>query len=148
MSRNNPDTSLRIYKSIDYYNLDIVRAALSGGESLAPYMHAFRVDLFLSSSEEDVQAAVMAEVAAAKVLNTGIKYKSDLSQIKIAFDADAVVFSEESEKIYKEKGIDAFLRHEKENAKKPLPEGPFAKLLNLYHIFNHSSRIQILKTCQ
>lgn len=129
LSRNNADTSLRIFNSIEKYNLDISRAALTSGESLTPYLNAFDVDLFLSADKEDVQEAINAGFAAGLIYENYTYAEDDLDQIRIAFDGDAVLFSDESEKIYQEKGLEAFLEHEKENAKKPLPEGPFAKLL-------------------
>lgn len=131
MSKNNPATSLRIFNSIEHYKLDITRAALTSGESLVPYLNAFSVDLFLSADEADVQAAIDANIAAGLIYSSGTaEYNTDkIEQIRIAFDGDAVLFSEESEEIYKSQGLPAFLEHEKKNAKKPLPEGPFAKLL-------------------
>ena len=128
MSRNSPDTGLRVFNSIEHYGLDITRAAFSGGENLSDYLGAFSVDLFLSKSDEDVQLAIDSGCAAA-ILYAPPKEIDMSKQIRIAFDADAVIFSEESEHIYKSKGLDAFLEHEKENVNKPLPEGPFAKLL-------------------
>lgn len=132
MSRNSADTSLRIFNSIEHYGLDITRAALSGGESLAPYLTAFNVDLFLSANEGDVQEAINAGFAAG-VICTHPEFPIDpmkeIGQIRIAFDGDAVLFSDESERIYQEHGLEAFIEHEKINALKPLPEGPFAKLL-------------------
>lgn len=130
MSRNAAETSLRIFNSIEHYGLDITRAALTGGAPLAPYLHAFSVDLFLSLYEDDVQAAVNAGVAAALLYDKPADPTEEtIEQIRIAFDGDAVLFSDESERIYQEQGLDAFVEHEKNNAKKPLPEGPFAKLL-------------------
>ncbi|HMF17244.1 MAG TPA: 5'-nucleotidase [Gemmataceae bacterium] len=129
MSRNNPATSLRMFNSITHYGLDILRAALTGGASLAPYLHAFHVDLFLTGSEADVRAALKAGVAAALICGTPPREADPQEQIRIAFDGDAVLFSDEAERIYQEKGMEAFLAHELENAKKPLPDGPFAKLL-------------------
>lgn len=132
LSKNNAATSLRITKSIEHYELDIIRSAWVGGESLSKYLGPYRVDLFLSANQSDVQSAINAGFAAARVYKTH-KYtpetKGDKHRVKIAFDGDAVLFSDESEKIYKEKGIEAFIAHEKENAKKPLPDGPFAPLL-------------------
>ncbi len=128
MSRNSPDTGLRVFKSIEHYGLEITRAAFSGGENLSDYLEAFTVDLFLSKSEEDVQLAIDSGCAAA-ILYAPPKEIDMSKQIRIAFDADAVIFSEQSEHIYKTQGLDAFLEHEKENVNKPLPEGPFAKLL-------------------
>ncbi|MCP4429929.1 MAG: 5'-nucleotidase [Gammaproteobacteria bacterium] len=130
VSRNSADTSLRISNSINHYELDITRAAFTGGEPVAKYLNAFDVDLFLSATEEDVQAAVESNVASGLIYDGPADNKMDpLQQIRIAFDGDAVLFSEESEMIYQNQGLEAFLEHEKLNAEKPLPEGPFAKLL-------------------
>lgn len=128
MSRNSSETSLRIFNSIEHYGLDISRAALAGGASLSPYLQAFNVSLFLSLHEDDVQAAINAGVASALLYQLA-ENVADLDQIRIAFDGDAVIFSDEAEKIYQSDGIEAFEQHERENAKKPLPEGPFARLL-------------------
>lgn len=129
MSRNSADTSLRIFNSIAHHRLDISRAALSSGAPLAPYLRAFDVDLFLSADETDVQAATDAGVAAGLIYCAPADLEVQIDQLRIAFDGDAVLFSEESERIYQIDGLEAFLAHEKENARKPLPEGPFAKLL-------------------
>jgi 5'-nucleotidase len=130
ISRNSADTSLRISNSIDSYNLDITRAAFTGGEPVAKYLNAFEVDLFLSATEEDVQAAVESNVAAGLIYDGPGHNRADpLQQIRIAFDGDAVLFSKESEMIYQQQGLEAFIEHEKINVEKPLPEGPFAKLL-------------------
>jgi 5'-nucleotidase len=130
ISRNSADTSLRISNSIDAYKLDITRAAFTGGEPVAKYLNAFEVDLFLSATEEDVQAAVQSNVAAGLIYDGPRRDRSDpLKQIRIAFDGDAVLFSKESEMIYQQQGLEAFIDHEKRNAQQPLPEGPFAKLL-------------------
>lgn len=129
VSRNSPETGLRIFNSIDSYNLKIVRAAFTGGADIARYLGAFKVDLFLSKNEDDVQQAVNSGFAAALIYDVPENYKPDETQIRIAFDADAVLFSDESEKIYQSRGLDAFLEHEKINAGRDLPEGPFGKLL-------------------
>lgn len=132
MSKNSADTSLRIFNSIEHYGLDISRAALVGGNKIAPYLSAFRTGLFLSANEEDVQEAINAGVAAGLICshnNLAIQPDEVIDQIRIAFDGDAVIFSDESEKIYKSQGLKAFEEHERLNARKPLPEGPFAKLL-------------------
>ncbi|MCI5594861.1 MAG: 5'-nucleotidase, partial [Clostridiales bacterium] len=128
MSRNSADTSLRIFNSIEHYGLDITRAALAGGSRIEPYLDAFDTDLFLSANEEDVQDAVNAGIAAGLIC-PAVYDENEIDVIKIAFDGDAVIFSDEAEKIYKEKGLEAFSEHERANAKKPLPEGPFAKFL-------------------
>lgn len=129
MSRNSPETGLRVFNSIDSYDLDIKRAAFTGGEEISRYLSAFNVDLFLSKNEDDVQQAINKGFAAALIYDVPENFHPDETQIRIAFDADAVVFSDESERIYKEEGLDAFLEHEKANAEKDLLEGPFGKLL-------------------
>ena len=141
MSKNSTSTSMRIFNSIKHYGLDITRAALVSGMSIAPYLTAFKTDLFLSASESDVQEAINANIAAGIICtNKGLPIDIDeeISQIRIAFDGDAVIFSDESEKIYQESGLAAFEKHEEENAKKPLPEGPFAKLLKTISIVQNS----------
>lgn len=136
MSRNSAETSLRIFNSIEHYGLDITRAALTGGAPVAPYLRAFKVDLFLSLYEDDVQAAVDAGFAAALLYaRSDNPTENEIDQIRIAFDGDAVLFSEEAEAVYQTQGLEAFLEHERRKAKRPLPEGPFAKLLKaLSHI--------------
>ena len=132
MSKNSAQTSLRIFNSIDHYGLDISRAALVSGNKIAPYLSAFRTGLFLSANEQDVQEAVNAGIAAGLICspqNLAINSEEEIDQIRIAFDGDAVIFSDESEKIYKSEGLMAFADHERRNAQNPLPEGPFAKLL-------------------
>lgn len=132
MSKNSADTSLRIFNSIEHYGLKISRAALVGGASIYPYLNAFRTDLFLSANEADVQEAINANIAAGLICSHSelpINPDKEIEQIRIAFDGDAVLFSDESEQIFQEHGLEAFAAHELENAKKPLPEGPFAKLL-------------------
>ena len=129
MSRNSSETSMRIFNSIAHYGLDITRAVLSGGASLTPYLKAFNVSLFLSLHEDDVQAAVDSGVASALLYQKPENVLDELGQIRIAFDGDAVIFSDESERIFQQSGIEAFETHERENAKRPLPEGPFARLL-------------------
>ena len=137
MSKNSADTSLRIFNSIEHYHLKISRAALVGGASISPYLNAFKTDLFLSANENDVQEAINANVASGIICSPDqlpINADDDIKQIRIAFDGDAVIFSDESERIYKEKGLQAFAEYEQENAQNPLPEGPFAKLLKTISI--------------
>ena len=129
LSSNSPETGLRVFNSIAEYKLDIVRAAFTGGEDKLPYLSAFNVDLFLSRNEHDVQDAIDNGVAAALVYDVPRDYQPNQKEIRIAFDADAVVFSEESELIYKEKGLEAFIENENANAENAMKEGPFAKLL-------------------
>lgn len=141
MSRNSPETGVRIMNSLKSHDLEITRMAFSGGEPLAPYIDAFDIDLFLSKDEKDVQTVIDSKSCAAAFIYappTEFKPLESDTRVKIAFDADAVLFSDESEHRYKTQGIDAFLEHEAENENVPLQEGPFAKLLvKLSNIQNH-----------
>ena len=130
MSRNSPETGVRVLKAIKHFNLPITRCAFSGGEPLAPFIDAFDVDLFLSKDEKDVQKlSYTSNCATALIYDPRTDYIPEIDRVKFAFDADAVVFSEESEQIYKEKGIEAFHEHESKNEDVPLNDGPFAELL-------------------
>ncbi|MDD2567535.1 MAG: 5'-nucleotidase [Thiovulaceae bacterium] len=130
LSRNNAATSLRITNAINKYDLEIVRSGWTSGQDISKYLKPFKVDLFLSANDEDVLNALENGVAAAKILPASSNvHASQGDQVRIAFDGDAVLFSEESELIYKEKGLEAFLEHEKQNRYNPLGQGPFAKFL-------------------
>lgn len=132
MSKNSADTSLRVFRSIEHYGLDITRAALSSGAPLAPYLSAFHTDLFLSHNEEDVRNALKDGIAAGIIIENGLNTydaEGNIDQIRIAFDGDAVLFGAESEMIYKEHGLEAFAENEKKNARNPLKAGPFARFL-------------------
>lgn len=132
MSRNSADTSLRIFSSLQHYGLDITRAVLSGGAPLTNYLEAFGVDLFLSANEEDVVDALQAGFAAGRIYTNTIEGYDpfeEIDQIRIAFDGDAVLFSDASEQIYQSEGLEAFTKHEQEAALKLLPEGPFVAFL-------------------
>ena len=131
MSRNSPETSLRIFHSIDHNGLDITRAALLSGAEVAPYLKAFKTDLFLSAYAPDVKQAVDNGVAAGMIL-TGKKHansREEIGQIRVAFDGDAVLFSAEAEKVFKQQGIHAFHEHEQSLVDTPLQKGPFANFL-------------------
>ena len=130
MSRNSPETGIRLLRSISHYGLDITRSAFTGGEPLHTYIEAFEVDLFLSKEESDVQHVIDSGTAAAALIYAlPPGFEPETSTVRIAFDADAVIFSDESEQIYKSSGIDAFHKNEVDNELTPLKEGPHAKLL-------------------
>ena len=130
LSSNTSDTGLRIRNSIEAHNLNISRAAFCGGESPHRYVKDFGVHLFLSSSIEDVKLAIESDVAAATIIpnSKNSKKESKSEQLKIAFDGDAVIFSDESEKVFHEKGLEAFIENEV-NSKTFLKEGPFKSFL-------------------
>ena len=136
LTKNYSEASLRITNSIEHYKLDIRRSAWTGGRKITHYLKPFNVDLYLSANEETVQEAIQAGFAAARIYD--FPQKEDKTEnescIRIAFDGDAVIFSDESEKIYKQGGLVAFLEFEKKNAKRLLPSGPFANLLKTISI--------------
>jgi len=129
LSRNNAATGLRIGRSIEHFNLDIERTGWTAGTPVARYLEAFKVDLFLSVHAQDVEEAVNSGVAAATILPHTPISSEEGNIVKIAFDGDAVIFGDESEKVYQEGGLEAFIAHERENAKNPLSKGPFFKFL-------------------
>ena len=134
LSRNSADTGLRIFNSIRHHNLSISRAAFTRGESTHPYISAFGAHLFLSAEPGDVRRALEAGFAAATILPSAQPLAEvDAAQLRIAFDGDAVLFSDESERIYKQSGLDAFESNEESSARTPLPGGPFKEFLALLH---------------
>jgi 5'-nucleotidase len=132
ISRNSADTGLRIFNSIRHHGLDITRAAFTRGESPYRYIEAFGTHLFLSASQEDVEKALDAGIAAATIMPSASG--SDASgQLRIAFDGDAVLFSDEAERVFAESGLEAFNRNEREAKDRPLPGGPFKPFLAALH---------------
>lgn len=130
MSRNSPETGVRVMNSVKKHKLDITRMAFSGGEPLSPYIDGFDIDLFLSKDIKDVQSLIDSkECAAAYIYAPPHSFNPTDNRVKIAFDADVVLFSDESEHRYKTEGMDAFHKYESEHEDDPLKEGPFAKLL-------------------
>jgi len=134
VSRNSADSGLRIFNSIEHHGLDIQRAVFTNGESPFRYMKAIGTGLFLSGHADDVRQALKAGFAAAMIL-PGARHRPDREQLRIAFDGDAVLFSDEAEKVYQAEGLEAFSAQEKQRAETPLPDGPFKPLmLALQHI--------------
>ncbi|MDX2272758.1 MAG: 5'-nucleotidase [Cyanobacteriota bacterium] len=136
VSRNDADTGLRVFNSIESYGLPITRAAFTSGRSPFKYLTSFQADLFLSANPQDVQAALAQGHASAMLLNTPRLQDEDTQEeIRIAFDGDAVLFGDESERIYQEQGLSAFKQNEKDNSHIPLTPGPFKGFLQaLQHI--------------
>ena len=132
ISRNSADTGLRIFNSIAHYELDITRAAFSGGESPFRYVTPFSADLYLSADPANVQQALQANVAAATILPSRT-HRERNSQLRIAFDGDAVLFADDSERVYQTEGLAAFAASEKKMASTPMTGGPFRKFLQSLH---------------
>ncbi|MBF0097139.1 MAG: 5'-nucleotidase [Magnetococcales bacterium] len=132
LSRNAADTGLRVLRSVEHHKLDVERAVFTGGAPVHPYAAALEATLFLSTEHEDVVAALDAGVPSALLL-TSTTTDNSSEQLRIAFDGDAVLFSDESERIYQQEGLEAFNRHEKDAADIPLPGGPFRPFLAALH---------------
>jgi len=132
LSRNSADTGLRVFNSIAHHNLNITRAAFSGGGSPYRYVSAFACHLFLSTNAADVRNALDQGMAAATLIPSqgGSNHSKEL---RFAFDGDAVLFSDASERIFKEQGLDAFTENEKQSAHTPLDPGPFKSFLAALH---------------
>ena len=136
ISRNNGDTGLRIFNSIEHYKLNIERAAFSNGKSPYAYLQAFGAHLFLSAHNRDVELALKAGYASAHLLTRNIEKDENTdenNQVRIAFDGDAVLFSDDSERIYKKDGLEAFKANELKKAEIPLTGGPFKPFLSALH---------------
>lgn len=133
VTRNNANSGIRVFNSIEKYNLEITRGIFSGGGELVPYLSALEIDLFLTANPNDAQAAIDSGIPAATLLTNDIpEYDSESNNgIRIAFDGDAVLFSDESEVIYKKQGLDSFKENEALHANDPMKEGPFAKFLKV-----------------
>ena len=132
LSRNSADTGLRIFNTIEHFGLNIERAAFTNGESPWKYMEAFGADLLLSTNADDVRRALRKGYAAATILPGGASGR-DTGQLRIAFDGDAVLFSDEAERVYQEQGLAAFAASERQAANQPLSGGPFKPVLEALH---------------
>jgi len=131
MSRNSPETGIRVLQNIRNKQLKISRHAFTGGESVVDYLDAFDVDLFLTTMVKDAQKVIDGRNCAAAVLKDPPRDPKKLpeDQVRIAFDGDAVLFDESSEIVFKAEGIDRFYETEDQQQNEPMQEGPYAALL-------------------
>ena len=134
LSRNDPVSGLRVMKSAAHYNLPIIRCSFTRGEAPWRYLKPLHANLFLSTHLSDVRAALIAGVPAAQVYPHSA-HASDAhpDEVRIAFDGDAVLFSDEAEQVYQTQGLNAFQQHEMDKVAQPLPDGPFKPLLVALH---------------
>lgn len=134
LSRNDPVSGLRVFRSAQQADLKIERGVFTRGREPYGYLNALGAHLFLSANEQDVRRALMAGFPAARVFPDSAK-QAELhpDEIRIAFDGDAVLFSDEAEQIFQRNGLDAFQQHESERAATPLPAGPLKPLLQALH---------------
>lgn len=136
LSRNSTDTAVRVLNSIESLGLPLIRAVFTGGEPSSTYIQAIGADLFLSSNPEEVSKAVNeSKIAGATVLASpgSPDFPSHPTQIRIAFDGDSVLFSDEAERVYGDGGLEEFQRHEHQNAANALQDGPFRGMLEAIH---------------
>ncbi|NCF43387.1 MAG: 5'-nucleotidase [Proteobacteria bacterium] len=134
LSRNSADTGLRVFNSIKAHELDITRAAFCGGDSPFRYIRAFNCDLFLSTNADDVRQALAQNIAAATLLGrTRPTKESAEGLLKIAFDGDSVLFSDEAERVFQQRGLEAFSESELDHANESLAGGPFKAFLAALH---------------
>ena len=134
LSRNDPVSGLRVMRSAAHYGLPIIRCSFTRGEAPWRYLKPLHANLFLSTHLSDVRAALNAGVPAAQVYPHSAHASSDHpAEVRIAFDGDAVLFSDEAEQVYQSQGLNAFQQHEMDKVTLPLPDGPFKPLLVALH---------------
>jgi 5'-nucleotidase len=132
LSHNSADTGLRVFNSIQKHGLDIQLAAFTNGASPWRYIEPFSADLFLSAEPADVVKALDAGYAAAAIVPSQVTARKD-QELRIAFDGDAVLFSDEAERVFQEQGLEAFAASEQAQAREPLSGGPFKYFLAALH---------------
>ncbi len=134
LSKNDPVSGLRVFRSAEKAGLKLERGVFTRGRSPYRYLDALKANLFLSANEHDVMSALDASVPAARVVPESAQAAGrHAGEVRIAFDGDAVLFSDEAERVYQADGLEAFTRHETLHALKPLPPGPFKPLLEALH---------------
>jgi 5'-nucleotidase len=144
LSRNDPVSGMRVFRSAQAYGLPIVRGSFTRGQSPWRYLKPLHANLFLSTHLSDVRAALDAGVPAAQVYpHSAHASEAHPAEVRIAFDGDAVLFSDEAERVYQAQGLDAFQRHETTHAQHPLAPGPFKPLLSALQRLQQSSTPQM-----
>jgi 5'-nucleotidase len=148
LSRNDPVSGMRVFRSAQHYALPIERGVFTRGESPWRYLKPLKANLFLSTNDADVRQALAAGVPAARVLPHGARgTDTHPHEVRIAFDGDAVLFSDEAERVFQRDGLDAFQSHEQARAATPLAPGPFKPLLEALHrLQRHPARVMRLRT--
>ena len=134
LSRNDPVSGMRVFRSAQHFGLPIQRGVFTRGQPPWRYLKPLAANLFLSTNEADVRSALIAGVPAARVYPQSAR-ASDAhpDEVRIAFDGDAVLFSDEAERVFQANGLDAFQSHERDRAATPLAPGPFKPLLEALH---------------
>lgn len=130
LSRNDPDTGLRVFNSIEGHNLSITRAGFVNGGNPYRYMSAFNTSLFLSGNVNDVESAVAAGLPAGRVFPTNFEDQNDDKELRIAFDFDGIIADDSAEAVYQAAGLVRFQESEQELAATPLAHGPLAEFFS------------------
>ena len=140
LSRNDPVSGMRIFRSGHANEIKLQRGVFTQGRSPFRYLRPLGAHLFLSANEDDVSEALAAGFPAARVLTESVLAGSNYpDEVRIAFDGDAVLFSDEAERVFQAEGLDAFQLHETSKALQPLPDGPFKPLLAALHRLQQAS---------
>lgn len=146
LSRNDPVSGLRVFRSAEHAGLKLERGVFTRGRPPYHYLRSLQANLFLSANEQDVRETLQAGFPAAMVYPASAKLaESHPNEIRIAFDGDAVLFSDEAEQVFQSKGLSAFVEHEISKSQIPLPPGPFKPLLQALHELQNSSKNSAMK---
>jgi 5'-nucleotidase len=141
LSRNDPVSGLRVFRSAKSVGLAIERGVFTRGRPPYHYLKSLQANLFLSANADDVRATLDAGFPAAMVFPQSKQIaESNPDEIRIAFDGDAVLFSDEAEQVFQSKGLDAFVAHESKKVEIPLPPGPFKPLLEALHRLQNATK--------
>ena len=134
LSRNDPVSGLRVFRSVQSHALSVARGVFTRGREPWRYLQPLQSNLFLSANPADVRAALLKGFPAATVATHSVQARDTFpNEVRIAFDGDAVLFSDEAEQVYQRDGLPAFQQHESDKAVLPLPDGPFKPLLIALH---------------
>ncbi len=134
LSRNDPVSGLRVFRSVQSHALSVARGVFTRGREPWRYLEPLQSNLFLSANPQDVRAALLKGFPAATVATHSVQARDTFpNEVRIAFDGDAVLFSDEAEQVYQRDGLPAFQQHESDKAVLPLPDGPFKPLLIALH---------------
>lgn len=140
LSRNDPVSGMRVFRSASHYGLAISRGSFTRGREPWRYLKPLQANLFLSTHLSDVSAALRAGVPAAQVYpDSAHASLAHPDELRIAFDGDAVLFSDEAERVFQTHGLQAFVSHETQHASQPLPGGPFKPLLQALHAMQQAA---------
>ena len=134
LSRNDPVSGMRVFRSAKHNDIHLQRGVFTQGRSPFGYLRPLHANLFLSANEDDVRQALTAGFPSARVLTESVLAQANHpNEVRIAFDGDAVLFSDEAEQVFQAQGLEAFQQHESTKAAQPLPDGPFKPLLLALH---------------